>query len=133
MLQTPALLSRRQPTIELWSFAHTQNYDKLNVRTGHYTPIPSGYTPLKRPLREYIQYGVINLDKPSNPSSHEVRNVDYTAHLTVVREPPGELHHCIGELVPFECAMSAAQPQCIAGCCTRVLRTQMMAASAYSW
>ena len=49
-----------------------QNYDKLNVRTGHYTPIPSGYTPLKRPLREYIQYGVINLDKPSNPSSHEV-------------------------------------------------------------
>ena len=51
-----------------------QNYDKLNVRTGHYTPIPSGYTPLKRPLREYIQYGVINLDKPSNPSSHEARD-----------------------------------------------------------
>lgn len=23
-------------------------------------------------LQEYIQYGVINLDKPSNPSSHEV-------------------------------------------------------------
>ena len=98
-----------------------KHYDKLNVRTGHYTPIPSGYTPLKRcaacwqdslavhhadgplsrpphtasagipcaeaatrlsnillpcafcrPLQEYIRYGVINLDKPSNPSSHEV-------------------------------------------------------------
>ena len=49
-----------------------QNYDKLNVRTGHYTPIPTGHTPLRRPLKEYIRYGVINLDKPSNPSSHEV-------------------------------------------------------------
>ncbi|XP_071735099.1 H/ACA ribonucleoprotein complex subunit 4-like [Rutidosis leptorrhynchoides] len=49
-----------------------KNYDKLNVRTGHYTPLPSGYSPLKRPLAEYIRYGVINLDKPANPSSHEV-------------------------------------------------------------
>lgn len=49
-----------------------KNYDKLNVRTGHYTPIPNGSTPLKRPLKDYIRYGVINLDKPSNPSSHEV-------------------------------------------------------------
>lgn len=49
-----------------------KNYDKLHVRTGHYTPIPSGHTPLRRPLIEYIRYGVINLDKPSNPSSHEV-------------------------------------------------------------
>lgn len=23
-------------------------------------------------LQEYVRYGVINLDKPSNPSSHEV-------------------------------------------------------------
>ncbi|CEJ03948.1 Putative Centromere/microtubule-binding protein cbf5 [Rhizopus microsporus] len=49
-----------------------KNYDQLNVRTGHYTPIPSGSSPLKRPLGEYIRYGVINLDKPANPSSHEV-------------------------------------------------------------
>lgn len=49
-----------------------KNYDRLNVRTGHYTPLPSGYSPLKRPLAEYIRYGVLNLDKPSNPSSHEV-------------------------------------------------------------
>ncbi|KAJ2756888.1 centromere/microtubule-binding protein cbf5 [Coemansia pectinata] len=49
-----------------------KNYDKLHVRTGHYTPIPVGSTPLKRDLQDYIRYGVINLDKPANPSSHEV-------------------------------------------------------------
>ena len=42
------------------------------VRTGHFTPIPAGCTPLKRDLKSYISSGVINLDKPSNPSSHEV-------------------------------------------------------------
>lgn len=49
-----------------------KNYDKMNIRTSHYTPIPAGATPLKRKLEEYLKYGVINLDKPSNPSSHEV-------------------------------------------------------------
>lgn len=42
------------------------------VRTGHFTPIPVGCTPLKRDLKSYVSSGVINLDKPSNPSSHEV-------------------------------------------------------------
>ena len=42
------------------------------VRTGHFTPIPNGCTPLKRDLKSYISSGVINFDKPSNPSSHEV-------------------------------------------------------------
>mmetsp|Transcript_3481 Transcript_3481/g.8389 ORF Transcript_3481/g.8389 Transcript_3481/m.8389 type:complete len:457 (-) Transcript_3481:227-1597(-) len=49
-----------------------KNYDRLNIRTGHYTPIPNGCSPLKRPIQDYVRYGVINLDKPSNPSSHEV-------------------------------------------------------------
>ncbi|KAF4980455.1 hypothetical protein FZEAL_3541 [Fusarium zealandicum] len=49
-----------------------KNYDKLLVRTGHFTPIPNGCSPLKRELKQYISSGVINLDKPSNPSSHEV-------------------------------------------------------------
>ncbi|KAF7561302.1 hypothetical protein G7046_g2839 [Stylonectria norvegica] len=49
-----------------------QNYDKLLVRTGHFTPIPNGCSPLKRDIKSYISSGVINLDKPSNPSSHEV-------------------------------------------------------------
>ncbi|CRK36909.1 hypothetical protein BN1723_015147 [Verticillium longisporum] len=42
------------------------------VRTGHFTPIPAGCSPLKRDIKSYISSGVINLDKPSNPSSHEV-------------------------------------------------------------
>jgi H/ACA ribonucleoprotein complex subunit 4 len=54
-----------------WPFL-LKNYDKLNIKTSHYTPIPQGYTPFKRPLEEHLKYGVINLDKPSNPSSHEV-------------------------------------------------------------
>ena len=49
-----------------------KDYDKLLVRSGHYTPIPAGSSPLKRDLKSYISSGVINLDKPSNPSSHEV-------------------------------------------------------------
>ncbi|KAG9144557.1 hypothetical protein Leryth_010781 [Lithospermum erythrorhizon] len=49
-----------------------KNYANLNIRTGHYTPLPSGFSPLKRPITEYIKYGVMNLDKPANPSSHEV-------------------------------------------------------------
>ncbi|XP_063169422.1 H/ACA ribonucleoprotein complex subunit DKC1 isoform X1 [Candoia aspera] len=49
-----------------------KNFDKLNVRTAHYTPLPSGCNPLKREISEYVRTGFINLDKPSNPSSHEV-------------------------------------------------------------
>ncbi|BGP54052.1 hypothetical protein JCM8202_003052 [Rhodotorula sphaerocarpa] len=49
-----------------------KNYDKLLVRSAHFTPIPAGSSPLKRDLKSYIKLGVINLDKPSNPSSHEV-------------------------------------------------------------
>eukprot|EP00761_Pharyngomonas_kirbyi_P011778 gb/GECH01011804.1/.p1 GENE.gb/GECH01011804.1/~~gb/GECH01011804.1/.p1 ORF type:complete len:567 (+),score=132.50 gb/GECH01011804.1/:1-1701(+) len=49
-----------------------KNFDKMNVRTGHYTPVAFGHSPLKRPIEEHVKYGVINLDKPANPSSHEV-------------------------------------------------------------
>lgn len=49
-----------------------KNLASLNVKSSHYTPIPHGNSPLHRPLKEHLKYGVINLDKPSNPSSHEV-------------------------------------------------------------
>lgn len=62
---TPAVDSSSWPLL-------LKNYEKLLVRTGHFTPIPNGCTPLKRDLKSYISSGVINLDKPSNPSSHEV-------------------------------------------------------------
>ncbi|MQL82495.1 hypothetical protein Taro_014980 [Colocasia esculenta] len=62
---TPALDTSKWPLL-------LKNYDRLNVRTGHYTPLPAGHSPLKRPLQDYLRYGIINLDKPANPSSHEV-------------------------------------------------------------
>ena len=31
-----------------------------------------GCTPEQRPIKDYIRFGVINLDKPPGPSSHEV-------------------------------------------------------------
>ena len=65
MLQTPKLDTSEWPLL-------LKNYDKLNIRTSHFTPLPMGCTPLKRPLKDYLRYGVINLDKPANPSSHEV-------------------------------------------------------------
>lgn len=49
-----------------------KNFDQLNVKTPHFTPLPCGWSPTARPLEELLRYGVINLDKPSNPSSHEV-------------------------------------------------------------
>jgi len=49
-----------------------KNFDKLNIRTNHYTPLPHGASPLKRDIQNYIKSGFINLDKPANPSSHEV-------------------------------------------------------------
>ncbi|XP_016410856.1 H/ACA ribonucleoprotein complex subunit 4-like [Sinocyclocheilus rhinocerous] len=49
-----------------------KNFDKLNIRTAHYTPLPHGSNPLKRNIHEYVRTGFINLDKPANPSSHEV-------------------------------------------------------------
>ncbi|KAL9612742.1 MAG: hypothetical protein Q9167_002681 [Letrouitia subvulpina] len=49
-----------------------KNYSKLSARTNHFTPIPVGCPPYNRDLKSYISSGVINLDKPANPSSHEV-------------------------------------------------------------
>jgi len=64
-----------------------KNFDRLNVRTNHYTPLPHGASPLKRDIQNYIKSGFICLDKPANPSSHEVvawikriLRVDKTGH-----------------------------------------------------
>ena len=62
---------KKRPDTSSWPLL-LKNYDTLNVKTGHFTPLPNGNSPLSRPLEEYLKYGIINLDKPSNPSSHEV-------------------------------------------------------------
>jgi len=35
-----------------------KNYNELHVRTSHYTPIPTGNSPLSRPLKDHLSYGV---------------------------------------------------------------------------
>ena len=49
-----------------------KNISQLITRSYHFTPIPSGNSPTERPINEHLKYGVINLDKPANPSSHEI-------------------------------------------------------------
>merc|ERR1712055_105535 len=44
----------------------------MGIKNSHYTPTECGYDPCKRTLKDYMSAGFINLDKPSNPSSHEV-------------------------------------------------------------
>jgi len=62
---TPTLDTRHWPLL-------LKNYHLLHVRTSHYTPLPHGSSPTARTLAQHLSYGVINLDKPANPSSHEV-------------------------------------------------------------
>ena len=38
--------------------------EKTNMRFGH--------RPEERPIQEHLRFGIINLDKPAGPSSHEV-------------------------------------------------------------
>lgn len=65
------MLGGKKTNSQHWPFL-LKNFDKMNVKETNYTPIVAGSTPLKRSLKDYLKYGVINLDKPSNPSSHEV-------------------------------------------------------------
>ena len=45
---------------------------KLLVRAEDRTNPKYGRVPSERPAEDYMQYGVINLDKPAGPTSHEV-------------------------------------------------------------
>lgn len=40
-----------------------KNYDKLLVRSSHFTPIPSGCSPLKRDITSYVKYVQVKLVK----------------------------------------------------------------------
>ncbi|KAH8882853.1 putative rRNA pseudouridine synthase [Thozetella sp. PMI_491] len=46
--------------------------EKFTVIDNDWQPTSRGYNPSSRPIRDYISSGVVNLDKPANPSSHEV-------------------------------------------------------------
>jgi H/ACA ribonucleoprotein complex subunit 4 len=57
-------LPRTAPPWETKRELLTKAEDKTNPKHGH--------KPNERPATEYIRYGVINLDKPAGPTSHEV-------------------------------------------------------------
>ncbi len=44
----------------------------LAVKAEEETNPRYGHKPEERPIQEHMQFGIINLDKPSGPSSHEV-------------------------------------------------------------
>jgi H/ACA ribonucleoprotein complex subunit 4 len=44
----------------------------LVVKAEEETNMRFGYRPEERPIKEHMQFGIINLDKPAGPSSHEV-------------------------------------------------------------
>jgi len=69
----PAVNSKMESTnSENWPLL-LKNFEKMNVKTQHFTPVDThGCTPLMRPITDYVKSGYINLDKPANPSSHEV-------------------------------------------------------------
>lgn len=45
---------------------------KLLVKAEEKTDAKYGCRPEERPIKDYVRLGVINLDKTSGPSSHEV-------------------------------------------------------------
>jgi len=49
-----------------------ENKRELFVKAEDLTNPKYGHKPNERPAEEYIRYGVINLDKPAGPTSHEV-------------------------------------------------------------
>mmetsp|Transcript_20885 Transcript_20885/g.33310 ORF Transcript_20885/g.33310 Transcript_20885/m.33310 type:complete len:450 (-) Transcript_20885:16-1365(-) len=101
-----------------------KNYGNLLVRTGHYTPLPFGCSPLSRPLEAYLLYGIVNLDKPVNPSSHEVvswikriMNLEKTGHSgTLDPKVSGVLLVCLNRATRLVKAQQSAGKEyvCIA-------------------
>lgn len=92
------------------------------MKTSHFTPLPCGYSPTNRPIDILKQYGVINLDKPSNPSSHEVvawikkiLKVDKTGHSgTLDPKVTGCLIVCINNATRLVKAQQSAGKEYVA-------------------
>jgi len=57
-------MPRTTPPWEIKRELQIKNEDTTNPKYGH--------EPEHRPPQDYIRYGVINLDKPAGPTSHEV-------------------------------------------------------------
>jgi len=74
---------------------------ELLIKAEEETNPDYGCIPEKRPIKDYIKYGVINLDKPAGPSSHEVvawvkriLNLQRAGHSGTLEASAGEIHLC---------------------------------------
>jgi H/ACA ribonucleoprotein complex subunit 4 len=54
------------------SIAPWQMKREIKIKAESKTSPKYGCMPEQRPIRDYIRFGIINLDKPPGPSSHEV-------------------------------------------------------------
>lgn len=54
-------------TNEPWEIKRT-----LLIKAEEQTDPSFGHRPEERPIKEHMRFGIINLDKPAGPSSHEV-------------------------------------------------------------
>ena len=96
----------------------------MQIRTGHYTPIACSSSPTTRSLAEHLRYGVINLDKPANPSSHEVvawlkriLRVEKTGHSgTLDPKVTGSLIVCIDRATRLVKAQQGAGKEYVCVC-----------------
>jgi H/ACA ribonucleoprotein complex subunit 4 len=57
-------MPRTAPPWQTKRDVYVKNEDTTDAKYGH--------KPMERPAEQYIRYGVINLDKPAGPTSHEV-------------------------------------------------------------
>lgn len=120
----------------------------MNIRTNHYTPLPFGASPLKREIHDYVRSGCIYLDKPSNPSSHEVvawikriLKVDKTGHSgTLDPKTTGEYTNYIflfiknEYFVLYELILHFSPLGCLVVCidrATRLVKSQQSAGKEY--
>jgi len=94
--------------------------EDMNIKTLNYTPTACGYSPHSRPLAEHMKYGVIKLDKPCNPSSHEI-----VAWVKKIAKCAKTGHS--GTLDPM---VSGCLPVCL-NRATRVAKTQQNAGKEY--
>lgn len=49
-----------------------KDIESMITKSNEYIPSGHGTLPVNRPINEYLKYGVLTIDKPANPSSHEV-------------------------------------------------------------
>lgn len=67
-----------------------KNYEKLQIRTGHFTPIPFGSSPYQRDLKSYVSSGVINLVSPPATTASTIVSLQLETQLLGQEKSKGD-------------------------------------------